>query len=89
MISKKKLTGLAIATAAAGLFATAMIPATAVAAEGGMVHCTGVNACKGKSDCKTADNACKGMNSCKGKGFVALSEKECKDKGGKIEAEKK
>ena len=59
MISKKKLTGLAIATAAAGLFATAMIPATAVAAEGGMVHCTGVNACKGKGFVALSEKECK------------------------------
>lgn len=89
MISKKKLTGLAIATAAAGLFAAATIPSVAFAAETGMIHCSGVNACKGKSDCKTADNACKGMNSCKGKGFVEMSDKECVKKGGKAEAEKK
>ncbi len=85
MISKKKLTGLAIATAAAGLFAAATIPSVSFAAEAGMIHCTGINACKGKSDCKTADNACKGMNSCKGKGFVAMSDKDCKEKGGKPE----
>lgn len=89
MISKKKLTGLAIATAAAGLFAAATIPSAAFAAEHGMIHCAGVNACKGKSDCKTADNACKGMNSCKGKGFVEMSSKECTKKGGKAEAEQK
>ena len=89
MISKKKLSGLAIATAAAGLFAAASIPSMAVAAEAGMVHCTGVNACKGKSSCKTADNACKGMNSCKGKGMVEMSEKDCKAKDGKIEEMKK
>ena len=89
MISKKKLTGLAIATAAAGLFAAATIPTVAFAGEAGMVHCTGINSCKGKSDCKTADNACKGMNSCKGKGFVSMSDKDCTKKGGKVEAEKK
>lgn len=89
MISKKKLSGLAIATAAAGLFATASIPTAAVAAEAGAVHCTGVNACKGKSDCKTADNACKGMNACKGKGFIEMSSKDCAKKGGKAESEQK
>jgi hypothetical protein len=49
------------------------------------VHCTGVNACKGKSDCKTASNACKGMNACKGKGMNVMSEKDCTAKGGKVE----
>ena len=85
MITRRKFTGLAIATAAAGLFAIAAVPGTAVAAEDGKVHCTGINACKGKTDCKTATNACKGMNSCKGKGFISMSEKECKEKGGKPE----
>jgi hypothetical protein len=49
-----------------------------------MVHCTGVHACKGNSDCKTAQNSCKGMNACKGQGFKAMSAMECKDKGGKV-----
>jgi len=48
------------------------------------VHCEGVHACKGNSDCKTAEHACKGMNACKGHGFKAMSAKECKDKGGKV-----
>lgn len=85
MISAKKLTGLALATAAAGLFAAAgMAPAFAAKHEGS-VHCLGANACKGKTDCATASNACKGQNACKGKGWTAMSAKECKDKGGKIE----
>jgi hypothetical protein len=33
--------------------------------------CKGINSCKGKGGCKTADNACKGKNSCKGKGGCA------------------
>jgi hypothetical protein len=33
--------------------------------------CKGVNSCKGKGGCKTADNDCKGKNSCKGKGGCA------------------
>ena len=42
------------------------------------VPCTGVNACKGQSACKSAANACKGENACKGKGFVnAGSTVEC------------
>jgi len=48
------------------------------------VHCTGINSCKGTSDCKTAENSCKGMNACKGHGFKAVSAMECKDKGGKV-----
>jgi len=37
------------------------------------IHCGGVNACKGQTDCKSAENSCKGQNSCKGHGFKALS----------------
>ena len=57
MTSAKKLTGLALATAAAGLFATATVPAVAAKHEA-QVHCVGINACKGKSECATATNAC-------------------------------
>lgn len=48
------------------------------------VRCLGVNACKGTSDCKTADNACKGQNQCKGQGFLSLSADECRAQGGRI-----
>jgi len=79
MMTAKKLTGLALATAAAGLFATASI--APVMAETGKseakVHCDGVNSCKGQSACQTANNACKGQNSCKGKGWLFLSKAEC------------
>ncbi|HVS26286.1 MAG TPA: hypothetical protein VHE58_03165 [Burkholderiales bacterium] len=75
MTAVKKLTGIALAVAAAGMFVTAGV-GQAVAAEGKM-HCESVNACKGKSDCKTAKNACKGQNGCKGTGFVAMTEKDC------------
>ena len=49
----------------------------AAQAEEAKVHCTGVNACKGQSACKTAQNECKGMNGCKGQGFLEMSKKEC------------
>jgi hypothetical protein len=75
MSAVKKLTGVALAAAAAGMFMTAGMT-NAVAAEG-KVHCEGVNSCKGKSDCKTAANSCKGMNSCKGKGFLIMTQPEC------------
>lgn len=87
MNTAKKLTGLALATAAAGLFATASVPAFAAKHEG-KVQCTGINACKGKGDCATASNACKGHNACKGKGMQEVSAKDCQAKGGKV-AEKK
>ncbi len=34
-----------------------------------VVHCYGVNSCKGMSDCKSGKHDCKGMNDCKGRGF--------------------
>jgi hypothetical protein len=78
----KKVTGIVLAAAAAGLFAAT--PAAMAAEQEGKVHCTGVNACKGTSECKSADNACKGQNACKGKGFMSMSAKDCTDKGGKV-----
>ena len=51
-----------------------------------LVHCYGVNVCKGHNDCKTADNACGGHASCKGTGFVATPAKACGDIGGKVGA---
>lgn len=78
-----KTTGVALAVAAAGMFA--MAPMTVTAAEEGKVHCYGVNKCKGHNDCKTANNACKGKGSCKGQGFLSMSSKEeCKEAGGKV-----
>ncbi len=77
MTAVKKLTGIALAVAAAGMFVTAGV-GSAVEAKDGKIHCEGVNACKGKSDCKSAGNACKGQNACKGNGFVSMSEKDCK-----------
>jgi hypothetical protein len=47
------------------------------------VHCSGVNECKGKSECASANNSCSGSNSCKGKGVVTMSAEDCKAKGGK------
>jgi hypothetical protein len=69
--------GVAIATAAAMIFGTALL-GTAFAADSAKVQCTGVNGCKGQSACKTASNACKGQNSCKGQGFLELTAEQCK-----------
>lgn len=74
-MNRRKLTGIALATAAAGMFAmTAAGPAAAQAAK---VKCEGVNACKGQGGCKGAKNSCKGHNSCKGQGFMEMSEADC------------
>lgn len=87
MLNARKVTGFAVATAAAGLFATAAVNsvhAAAHAKEGGKVQCLGINACKGQGACATASNACKGQNACKGKGMVEVSAKECEAKGGTV-----
>jgi len=55
---------MAIAAAAATLFIAGA--GKSVAAEGGASYvktkCFGVNACKGRSACKSTGNACKGQN---------------------------
>ena len=76
-------TKLSIATAAAALFSVASVPVAFAAEEEGSVKCSGINACKGQSGCKTAESACAGQNSCKGKGWIkAASAEECESKGG-------
>ncbi|MFB0872112.1 MULTISPECIES: hypothetical protein [unclassified Sphingobium] len=78
--------GVSIATTAALLaIATASTTAPALAKdEAKLVHCYGVNSCKGTSDCKTASHDCKGLNSCKGDGFKEMSEKACTAAGGSL-----
>lgn len=70
-----KVSGAAIATAAALLFSTVAV--TTASADEAKVQCMGVNSCKGQSACKSGDHSCKGMNSCKGQGFLELTQKEC------------
>ena len=72
----KKLSSLALATAAAVMFSSAPLTA-ANAADEAKVKCEGVNACKGTSACGTAANACAGKNACKGHGFVMMTKAEC------------
>jgi len=85
MKTSANTSGLLLATAVAALFVNSPVMAEESGAEEAKVHCVGINACKGHSDCKTATNECAGKNSCKGKGFVQTSKKECADKGGKAE----
>ena len=80
MSAVKTNSSLAIAAAAAALFALAPVSASA----GDKIHCNGVNACKGLSSCKTANSECKGKNSCKGQGFVAVTKEVCEQLGGKV-----
>lgn len=77
----RRLVSVAIATAAAALFAAGAVN-TATAQEV-KVKCYGVNACKGKSECKTSMNGCKGKNACKGQGFEQMTEKACIDRLGR------
>lgn len=77
--------GLALAATAAALFSTGMVATVAHAADAGTVKCSGVNTCKGTSECKTAKNECKGLNTCKGQGWVSKhSAEECTKAGGKV-----
>jgi hypothetical protein len=72
----QKLTGFAIAAAAAAVFSTVTVGSAFAAAEA-KVQCAGVNACKGQNDCAGAKNACKGQGSCKGTGFKEMSKADC------------
>ncbi|HKJ76505.1 MAG TPA: hypothetical protein VKA64_04800 [Gammaproteobacteria bacterium] len=85
MFTRRKFAGMALASTAAGLFAGAT--GHAIAGEKGKVECWGVNACKGKSDCKTPNSECKGENSCKGQGYVEMSREACEQIGGEIRQE--
>ncbi len=77
-MNHSKLSGLALATAAAALFSFVSVANAGEGAAEGKVKCEGVNACKGTSACKTANNACKGQNSCKGMGFSeTATQAEC------------
>lgn len=82
----KTLTKISLATAAAALFTTAVVPATYAGDKAeSKVKCMGINACKGQGKCQTAQNACAGQNACKGQGWVFTgSEQECTDKGGTV-----
>jgi uncharacterized membrane protein len=81
----QKRTGIALATAAAALFATGAVLTPVVNATEGEVKCAGVNSCKGHSECNTATSECKGLNSCKGQGWVfKASKQECETAGGKV-----
>lgn len=79
--------GALVATAVAGLFASATPYAVAADKESAKVKCQGVNACKGKGGCKSMDNTCKGHNGCKGKGWTSMTDKDCKAKGGTVVAD--
>lgn len=80
-----KIAGWAIAASAAALFTSgcANMDSASHAGTEAKIACNGANACKGQSECKTANNACQGQNACKGQGFVSLTPEECKKATGR------
>jgi hypothetical protein len=85
-VRSKTSTGMAVATAAALLFAR--LPAQTASAAEATLSCFGVNTCKGQSACKSARNDCKGQNACKGLGFVELTKQDCAATKAKTKAPK-
>jgi hypothetical protein len=75
MTNGKKVSGLALATAAAMVFSAA--PLIANAADEAKVKCEGVNTCKGQGACSSATNGCAGKNACKGQGYLEMTKAEC------------
>ena len=85
---KNHARGLALAAAAASLFALAPLAASADAGADQLGFCYGVNACKGKSSCKTGKNGCQYQNACKGQGFIdSVSKGTCDQLGGRFSLE--
>lgn len=76
-----KLTGIALATAVAGLFTFAAAPA--FAADDAKMKCEHSSSCKGQGACKTTANSCKGQNACKGAGFTMQKDKAACDEAQK------
>ena len=85
MQKRNTVRGLALAATAASLFVLAPLVAHADAGADALGYCYGVNACKGKSSCKTAKSGCQGQNACKGQGFVdSVSSRTCAQLGGRF-----
>lgn len=82
--ARSMLSGAVLATAAASLFLSGAAATAAPSAEPAKVRCLGVNACQGKSECKTAA-AAKGQNACQGKGLLFLTEEQCRKRGGRVD----
>lgn len=85
MVAVKKLSGVALAAAAASLLLSGTVTAGEAAAAkptDATIKCAGINSCKGKTACSSATNECKGKNSCKGKGFLKVSKEDCVTKKG-------
>ncbi|MBS0397349.1 MAG: hypothetical protein JSR95_01580 [Proteobacteria bacterium] len=82
-----KINGSTLAAAAALILASGL-PLAATAADSAKVHCAGVNACKGTSECSTAKNSCAGQNACKGQGWISLTREECAQAQARVKEEK-
>ena len=82
MTAARKLSGISVAMAAAALFGG--LPAAAPAS-GETVRCHGVNDCRGRGSCATANNQCAGQNACRGKGVLEMSREACEQAKGRIE----
>ena len=82
----RKVSGVSLALLAASLFATAPLAADNSAKTTG--KCFGVNACKGKSSCRSQGHTCKSQNACKGQGFVRVTKDTCDQIGGRFEPDK-
>lgn len=80
----RKISGASLATAAAVLL-LAGCSSYDKPAQSAEVQCSGINACKGQSACKTANSSCKGLNACKGQGWLpTASAAECTAAGGTV-----
>lgn len=77
--------GKALATVAAALFVTSCAshqePNYTIPVPG-LVHCAGINSCRGKAECYTASTTCGGLNKCRGQGWIRVPKKECAERGG-------
>ena len=85
-MNTSKLTGIALATAVAGLF-TMVAAAPAFASDEGGMKCEHSSSCKGQGACATAKNSCKGQNACKGEGFTMQKDKAACEAAQKTAAE--
>ncbi len=80
-----RIIGASFAATAAIIAVASVTNATPAFAKGAkLVHCYGINTCKGTSDCKSGAHECKGQNECKGQGFKAISAKACAKAGGSL-----
>jgi len=84
-MEKDRMLGIALAASAAALLLSgcATPPAGGNGGTEAKITCQGGNACKGQSECHTANNACGGQNACKGQGYATLTAEECKKATGR------